>query len=329
MAEPEDHSGFGTEGLPANGEDRPLVTFALFAYNQEDYIREAVEGAFAQTYSPLEIILSDDCSSDRTFEIMQEMAAAYQGPHRLVLRRNPQNLGLIDHCNTICEQVQSEFIVLAAGDDVSYPHRVAVSIEKLEGDANAMLVHSSATAIDQAGMIIGLLPPPVIQDNVDPAALALSESIYIGATAAFKIKLFRNFGRIEELNTYEDLIFGFRAALLNGLRYIESPIIKYRVGVGVSFEADSKKLSVRERRILAISRKSSTMKQRQRDFSKLAPPKSKEVEQSIKGGVWRWSAKEALYCDKIAFLRGFFTERANAHVRAIASELKFHIGLIG
>ena len=44
--------------------DRPLVTFALFAYNQEKYIREAVEGAFAQTYAPLEIILSDDCSTD-------------------------------------------------------------------------------------------------------------------------------------------------------------------------------------------------------------------------------------------------------------------------
>ena len=44
---------------------RPLVTFALFAYNQEKYIREAVEGAFSQTYEPLEIILSDDYSPVR------------------------------------------------------------------------------------------------------------------------------------------------------------------------------------------------------------------------------------------------------------------------
>ena len=58
--------------MPDNVTDRPLVTFALFAYNQEEFIREAVEGAFAQTYEPLEIILSDDCSSDRTYEIIQE-----------------------------------------------------------------------------------------------------------------------------------------------------------------------------------------------------------------------------------------------------------------
>lgn len=56
-------------------QDRPLVTFALIAYDQERFIREAVEGAFSQTYSPLEIILSDDCSSDRTFEIIKDVAA--------------------------------------------------------------------------------------------------------------------------------------------------------------------------------------------------------------------------------------------------------------
>lgn len=46
----------------ASASQAPLVTFALFAYNQEKFIREAVEGAFAQTYESLEIILSDDCS---------------------------------------------------------------------------------------------------------------------------------------------------------------------------------------------------------------------------------------------------------------------------
>jgi glycosyltransferase involved in cell wall biosynthesis len=68
-----------SEQTSDNANDRPLVTFALFTYNRERYIREAVEGAFSQTYSPLEIILSDDCSSDSTFEIIREMAGAYVG----------------------------------------------------------------------------------------------------------------------------------------------------------------------------------------------------------------------------------------------------------
>ena len=57
----------------AETSEKPLLTFAIAAFNQEAFIREAVEAAFAQTYSPLEIVLSDDCSKDRTFDIMKEM----------------------------------------------------------------------------------------------------------------------------------------------------------------------------------------------------------------------------------------------------------------
>ena len=57
------------EEMPDNATDRPLVSFAQFAYNQEKYIREAIEGAFAQTYEPIEVILSEDYSTNRTFEI--------------------------------------------------------------------------------------------------------------------------------------------------------------------------------------------------------------------------------------------------------------------
>lgn len=110
-------------------EERPLVTFALFAYNQEKYIREAIEGAFAQTYEPLEIILSDDCSTDRTFEIMEEMAAGYDGPHYVNVRRNSCNLGVLKHVIHAVREARGDFIVLAAGDDISRPMRTSRLVE--------------------------------------------------------------------------------------------------------------------------------------------------------------------------------------------------------
>jgi cellulose synthase/poly-beta-1,6-N-acetylglucosamine synthase-like glycosyltransferase len=45
---------------------RPLISFCLLTYNQAPFIREAIEAALAQTYSPLEIIISDDFSNDNT-----------------------------------------------------------------------------------------------------------------------------------------------------------------------------------------------------------------------------------------------------------------------
>ena len=61
-----------------------FVSICLFAYNQEKYIRAAVESCLSQTYSSCEIILSDDASTDKTFELMQECVREYNGPHKII-----------------------------------------------------------------------------------------------------------------------------------------------------------------------------------------------------------------------------------------------------
>ena len=135
---------YGNTNLPEGTPDRPLVTFALFAYNQEKYIREAVEGAFSQTYSPLEIILSDDCSSDRTFEIMEEMARVYRGPHQVKVNKTKINVGTIDHILQVAAKAAGELIVVAAGDDVSNRKRVEeLAVRWLSSKAEVIQSHYS------------------------------------------------------------------------------------------------------------------------------------------------------------------------------------------
>ncbi|RYZ44719.1 MAG: glycosyltransferase family 2 protein, partial [Sphingobacteriales bacterium] len=87
-----------------------LVTFALVAYKQEQFIAEAVRGALSQTYSPLEIIISDDCSPDRTFEIIQQEAASYTGPHTIRLNRNERNIGLSAHINQVMTMITGQLV---------------------------------------------------------------------------------------------------------------------------------------------------------------------------------------------------------------------------
>lgn len=127
-------TSYGNTDRTEGTAERPLVTFALFAYDQEKYIREAVEGAFSQTYSPLEIILSDDCSSDRTFAIMREMAAGYEGTHRLRLRQGQENQGVLGHVLTVSRQALGSILVVAAGDDVSLPSRTAKLVAAFSED---------------------------------------------------------------------------------------------------------------------------------------------------------------------------------------------------
>lgn len=128
----------------------PAVTLGLVAYNQENYIRAAIEGAFSQRFSPLEIILSDDCSTDRTFAIMEEMAASYSGPHKVRLRREPANVGTVQHVINVARAAQGDLMVLAAGDDISYPDRAGALYEawKVTGAAALSSWHDE---IDEAG----------------------------------------------------------------------------------------------------------------------------------------------------------------------------------
>ena len=140
-----------------NHEERPLITFALFAYNQEQFIEEAVQGALSQTYSPLETILSDDCSSDRTFEIMSRTADEYQGPHTIILNRNEPNLGLVPHVNkVIMELSHGELIVMAAGDDISLSERTETLWRAWEAtDRKAFGISSGYKKIEK-GMASGV-----------------------------------------------------------------------------------------------------------------------------------------------------------------------------
>lgn len=215
--------------------ERPLVTFAVIAYNQERFIREAIEGAFAQTYEPLEIILSDDCSPDRTFEIMQEMAAAYDGPHKVVLNRNEPNLGLVPHIDRVMELVSGEFIVVNAGDDVSVPERTRILTDIWRNAGGEItLVHSPAMSIDENGRVVGERHSNrALIDDPTPHTIAAGCLYVLGATASWDRAVFDVFGPISPGVSTEDIVIPFRAAILGRIAYVSQKLVKHRTG-GVS-----------------------------------------------------------------------------------------------
>lgn len=215
--------------------EKPLITFALFAYNQEKYIREAVEGALAQTYSPLQIILSDDCSSDRTFEIMSEMVVEYSGPHEVLLNRNEKNRGIGGHINTVMKISKGELCVVAAGDDISIPERVGVIVDSwLVTNKKAMSLHSAYTEIDMDGNSIRLTQNRNAKEFTS-ISKCISENIGVtGATHAWAKVNFDVFGPLRDDLTHEDCAIPLRSMLLGRVEYIDIPLVKYRVNIGIS-----------------------------------------------------------------------------------------------
>jgi len=204
----------------------PLVTFALFAYNQERYIEEALAGALAQTYRPLEVIFSDDCSTDRTFEIMNIRAALANQSICLKLNRNDENLGLASHINRVMCMANGELIVAAAGDDVSIPTRVAEIVEFYVANEKPDSIFSDYTEIDTSG---NALPLQSEAAPCEQTILDFVESPMVkGAAHAWTARLFQIFGPLHDSVMCEDQVLPFRAYFLNRPRYLNKKLVKYR-----------------------------------------------------------------------------------------------------
>lgn len=219
----------------ASEPQRPLATFAVFAYNQEAYVREAVRAALAQTYRPLELILSDDASTDRTFEIMREEARACPADVHLVLNRNEANLGIAGHMNKVIAMSRGEFLVYTAGDDISMPHQAQVSVDALLADGKGrMALHATVNNVDAEGNFLYARRNPY-RDIVDSPEAVLENDVYLtGSVLTVRRALYVDFPPMRTDVVNEDKVIAFRCAFFGGAIYVEEPLLTYRAGVGNS-----------------------------------------------------------------------------------------------
>lgn len=209
---------------------KPLITFTLGTYNQEKYIKAALEGAASQDYENLEIIVSDDCSQDNTFAVIQDFVADYEGPHKIIVNRNEKNLGLVGHVNKILSLAHGEYIVLSAGDDISFPERSKVSYEAIV-NSNVSSVSFSHIKIDGEGNVTD-----DSHKNADPIIKKYSLDDYLhdryksgGCARIISRKIIDEFGVLNDDCPTEDTTLNLRAFLLGGIAKSEAPLVYYRV----------------------------------------------------------------------------------------------------
>nr|WP_321459158.1 glycosyltransferase family A protein [uncultured Vibrio sp.] len=213
-----------------NTNTRPLMSFVLLAYNQEEYIEEAIKGAFSQTYSPLEIILSDDCSPDGTFAMMEKMAKAYNGPHTVILNKNETNLGLGLHVNKAFGMARGNIIIAAAGDDISFANRAEETYKIFSKNKDIFSVSSQPLLINKQGHTLGVVEETNVEDEYTIASLLKGHEYPIhGCTRAYIKDVLTKFPPLEKNCPAEDVVLLFRAVLLGGTIHKNSAFVKYRI----------------------------------------------------------------------------------------------------
>ncbi len=129
----------------------PLVTVIMLAYNQEEYIAEAIEGVLSQRCNfTVELIVAEDCSSDGTLDI----ARHYQRTRPDVVRilTGGGNIGVMPNFYRALSQSRGKYIAMCEGDDWwCNPQKLEMQISLLDEDEGVGLVHGDYVNVEKVG----------------------------------------------------------------------------------------------------------------------------------------------------------------------------------
>ena len=113
--------------------ETPLISVLLSVYNDDENIKKSIDSILSQSYKNIELLVIDDGSTDKTYEILNGIKDS-----RLKIFRNKDNLGLTKCLNILIKKSQGQILARQDSDDISLPTRLEVqynTLHKFELDA--------------------------------------------------------------------------------------------------------------------------------------------------------------------------------------------------
>lgn len=207
----------------------PLVSICITCYNQARYIAESINSALAQTYPNVEVVVCDDCSTDGTDRVAQQIIADYVksgGRFNVLFCRNEHQLGVVKNYEKCFKMAHGELLITGAGDDVSLPSRAERLVHHwLSGERRSACLVSDMALIDEIGARAG-----------DGNFWEIDADHPLGAVSAYDRRVVTEFPEIETNDAYEDGIFARRARIVGEFVKLSEKLVKYRaVGVCSGF----------------------------------------------------------------------------------------------
>jgi len=210
-----------------------LISAVVTTYNLEKQIRESLQSVLEQSYGNLEVVISDDCSTDQTWNIINEVVTKYRrsgGAHTIILSRNEKNIGIMRNFEKAFSLAHGEIIVECDGDDISLSNRVSRIAEEFAKDRKLCRVIHNGIKVNENGRAVGHLFP--INGVWSP----------IGAAEAYRVDKNEQWP-LTNPDCFQDYVYAFRAIMRGKSIAVDEDLILYRVGSGATTSLARSKLS--------------------------------------------------------------------------------------
>lgn len=209
-----------------NQENNSKVTVAIPTFNRASLLDQTIESVLGQSHINIELIVSDNFSSDNTSDIV----ASYQD-ERIVYFRQARNLGMVGNWNFCLEHATGEYFLLLSDDDLL----AKSAIENLLlafSDESIVLSYSPVTYIDKDTVPIpGIsLRAPHLETGEGFITNALrGKRVVFPAAALYRTKNARKIGGYPDIGTATDFAFHLMMAMLGRVAHNPRPLVRYRM----------------------------------------------------------------------------------------------------
>jgi glycosyltransferase involved in cell wall biosynthesis len=206
----------------------PRITVGLPVYNGERYLEGALRALQSQTIDGLEVVVSDNASTDSSFDLARDVVA---GDPRFRLLASKSNCGIARNFNRTLAAARAPFFMWHAADDQAEPDHLARCVDALAADHGAVVAFSRVRWIDDSGQLIELARDIHRELPVDSAAERvarfLRDDLYeaIGYGGVMRTRTLRAMGGLG--NYYgSDNVLGIQMALRG--RWIQVPSVLFQ-----------------------------------------------------------------------------------------------------
>lgn len=227
---------------------QPIVSVCIPTRNRSVMLRAALNSVLAQSLRDIEVIVSDNCSTDDTAEVVREIAAA---DPRVRYMPTTENIGLFGNLSRCLTLGSGRYRVVLPDDDLMLADNLERKARFLDDHPGAGLVHSAFRFLDEHSQPVGL---PVnwtgmATDTLQPGAQFLRQSISQGGIVCVSSVMLRSSAVAEERfdgddGPYADLALWARVATHADIGFIPDALSGFRVHGG---SASSGFLTVRVR----------------------------------------------------------------------------------
>ena len=207
----------------------PLVSVAMATYNGERFIKEQIDSILRQSIQNIEIVICDDCSTDNTWEILQQYA---KNDSRFRIYKNGTNLGFCKNFEKVISLCHGSNIALSDQDDVWMDDHIELL---LKGLGNKVMSCGNALLIDEKGISLDITWREMEQLDYIPAddlkklkSILFFRNPYQGASMLFKRELLLPSLPFPNGTLFHDRWLAIVACLAGGINYVNAIVLHYR-----------------------------------------------------------------------------------------------------